>query len=122
MNSSQTTNIERLLGELLNETRSLRRDFERDRVDAKESRTRVYNRVERLEESIEITAKVAAQAREASQKNTSTIDKEIKPQTDRLKNLGVKGGGFLAGAALMGGLVSAPIVQAVVAALEKLSR
>lgn len=122
MNDGQSANIERLIGEVLNETKSLRRDFERDRIDAKESRTRVYDRVQRLEESIEITAKVAAQAREASTKNTKTIDEDIKPQTDKLKNIGAKGGSFLAGAALVGGLASAPFFQAVASAVEKLTK
>ncbi len=48
-----------------------------------------------------------------------TLLKDVKPQTDKLKNLGVKGGGFLAGAALIGGLAAQPAWTAIANAFEK---
>lgn len=122
MSDNQLSNIERSLGELRGDVRAILREIERDRQDSKESRKRVYDRVERVEESVEIAGQVAAQARDRSEANARTIKEEILPQTNRIKAMGIKGGGFLAGAALVGGLASQPAVAAVVSFIEKFTK
>ena len=121
MTDNQLSNIERSLGELRGDVRAILREIERDRQDSKESRKRVYDRVERVEESVEIAGQVAAQARDKAEAVSKIVTDEVKPQTDKLKNLGLKGGGFLAGAAMVGGLVSAPLFGSIASAIEKIT-
>lgn len=122
MNSTQLqlAKIERDIGELRGDVRSVLRELERDRMDSKESRSRMYDRIERSEETAAISGKVAAQARDVASDVDKLVRDEIKPQTDKLKNLGIKGGGFLTGAAMVGGLASAPLWSTAASALEKL--
>lgn len=120
MTAQQLSKIERDIGELRGDVRSMLREMERDRVESKESRQRAYERVERAEETAAIAGQVAAQARDVADGVSKLVKEEIKPQTDKLKNLGVKGGGFLAGAAMVGGLASGPIWTTVISGLEKI--
>lgn len=108
------------LGELRGDVKAILRSMAQEREDAKDSRARVYERVERVKESVTIAGQVAAQARDKTIALEKTLHEEVKPQTDRLKNLGIKGGGFLAGAAMIGGLAAQPVYAAVADALGKL--
>lgn len=116
----QLANIERALGELRGDVRAILRQMEQEREDAKDSRARVYERVERVEQSVTIAGQIAAQARDKATAVEKTVTDEVKPQTDKLKNLGVKGGGFLAGAALVGGFAAQPVWAAIGTAFDKL--
>lgn len=115
----QLANIERAIGELRGDVRAILRQLEQDRDDAKDSRVLIYERVERVEQSVTIAGQVAAQARDMATAVQHVVNNEVKPQTDRLKNLGVKGGGFLAGAALIGGLAAQPFWSTIVSAFDK---
>lgn len=110
------------LGELRGDVKAILRQMEQEHDDAKESRARVYERVERAEESTRIAGKVAAQARDMAASLGKTVIEEIKPQTDKLRNLGVKGGGFLAGAAMVGGLAAQPFWTAIASAFDKITK
>lgn len=114
-----TDSIERALGELQGGVAAILRQLEVERSDARESRARVYERVERLEHSIAITGQIAAQARDETSALHKVVHEDVKPQTDRIRNVGLKGGGFLAGAALVGGLVSQPVFSAMADAITK---
>lgn len=114
--------IQRALGELRGDVKAILRAMEQERSDAKESRRVIYERIERVEESVHIAAQVAAQARDRSAANTKILETEVLPQTGRIKAMGIKGGGFLAGAALVGGLASQPAVAAVVTFFEKFTK
>jgi protein subunit release factor B len=116
----QLSNIERAIGELRGDVRAILRQMEQEREDAKDSRARVYERVERVEQSVTIAGQIAAQARDKATAVETTVTNEVKPQTDKLKNLGVKGGGFLAGAALVGGFAAQPVWAAIANAFDKL--
>lgn len=118
--TQQLSKIERDIGELRGDVRAMLREMERDRADSKESRARAYERVERAEETAAIAGQVAAQARDVADGVSKLVKEEIKPQTDKLKNLGLKGGGFLTGAAMVGGLASGPMWASVASALEKI--
>jgi predicted nucleic acid-binding Zn-ribbon protein len=116
----QLSNIERSIGELRGDVRAILRQMELEREDAKDSRARVYERVERVENSVAITGQIAAQARDKANAVETTLTNDVKPQTDRLKLLGVKGGAFIAGASLLGGFVAQPFFTTVAAAFEKI--
>lgn len=129
----QYDNIQRTLGELRGDVKAILREMERDRNDSREARRVMYERIERVEESVVMTGQVAAQARDKIKEVETLADdtkdkltaldnvvtKDMKPQTDRLKNIGLKGGGFLAGAALVGGFAAQPVWAAVANALDK---
>jgi len=131
--TEQLANIERTLGEIQGTLRAVHRELERDRQDSKESRERMYKRIAEvdnkfyeLEQKIEsanntavMAGQVAAQARDATKATDQLIKTEVVPQTNRLKSLGTKGAGFLAGVALAGGLMSAPLFTSIASALEK---
>lgn len=89
-----------------------------DRDEA--SRSKIYARFEKVEEDISIVGAVAAQAREVAVAAVKTLNEDVVPQTSKIKNLGAKGGGFLAGAALVGGLASAPLWTQIAAAFDKM--
>ena len=110
------------LGELKGNVKSILRQMQQEREDAKDSRARVYDRVERVEESVTIAGQVAAQARDKANAIEKLVSDEVKPQTDKLRLLGLKGGGFLAGAAMMGGLVAQPFWTAIASAFEKITK
>lgn len=122
MTQSQLANIERSLGEIQGTVKAIESQMQRDRQDAKESRQKTYDRVERIEETVEIAGKVAAQARDKADTVEKLVVNEVKPQTDKIKNLGVKGGGFLAGAALIGGLLSGPAWASMAKAVTEMFR
>lgn len=111
--------VHQQLGELRGDVKAILRSMEQERQDARDARARVYERVERVEKSVAIAGQVAAQARDKADIVEKTILEDVKPQTDRLKNLGVKGSGVLAGAALVGGLTP-PVYAAVADALGKI--
>ena len=114
--------IHNQLGELRGDVKSILRQMQQEREDAKDSRARVYERVERVEESVTIAGQVAAQAMDKAMAVEKTIADDVKPQTDKLKNLGIKGGGFLAGAAMVGGLAAQPFWTAIASAFEKITK
>ena len=118
----QLSQIHSQLGELRGDVKSILRQMSQDREDGKDSRARVYERVERIEESVTIAGQVAAQARDKAKALEALVVEEVKPQTDKLRNLGVKGGGFLAGAALVGGFVAQPFWTIVASAVDKFSK
>ena len=120
MSDPQLSSIERSLGELRGDVRSLLRELERDRVQSRESRGRLYERIEKIEADVKIVGAVASQARDKADATAKTLAEEVKPQTDKIKALGIKGGGFLAGAALIGGLASAPAWAAIADAFQKM--
>lgn len=120
MSDPQLSNIERSIGELRGDVRAILRQMEQEREDAKDSRVRIYERVERVEESVTIAGQVAAQARDKANAVEKTIQDDVKPQTDRLKMLGLKGGAFLAGASLVGGFAAQPVFAAVTGVIEKI--
>ena len=124
--SEQLSNIERALGEVQGTMKSILREMEREREDASKARARMYKRieevdakVEKVEETAVLAGQVAAQARDANIATTKLVTDDIKPQTDKLKSLGIKGTSFFAGAALVGGLVSAPLFTSIASAFEK---
>lgn len=122
MTDSQLANIERALGEIQGTVKAIQNEMVRDRQDAKEARQRTYERIEKVEESVGIAGKVAAQARDNADAVAKVVTEEVKPQTDKIKHLGIKGGGFLAGAAMVGGLVSAPLWTHIASAFDKLTK
>lgn len=120
----QLASIERTLGDIQGSMRSILREMERDRLDSTAGRQRLYERmekveteiqerVEKVEKNLEIVSGVATQARDLASSITKTVTDEVKPQTDKIKALGLKGGGILAGMALMGGLGAGPAWAAV---------
>lgn len=119
MSDPQLSSIERSIGELRGDVRAILRQIEQEREDAKDSRARVYERVERVEESVTITGQIAAQARDKANAVEATLANDVKPQTDRLKLIGLKGGAFLAGASLVGGFAVQPVFAAMASAVEK---
>lgn len=114
--------IQRALGELRGDVKAILRQMAQERDDAKDSRQRVYERVERVEESVTIAGQVAAQARDKANAVEAVVTKEVLPQTNRLKMIGIKGGGFLAGAAMVGGLAAQPFWTAIASAFEKITK
>lgn len=114
--------IQRALGELRGDVKAILRQMAQEREDAKDSRIRVYERVERVEESVTIAGQVAAQARDKANAVEAVVTKEVLPQTNRLKMIGIKGGGFLAGAAMVGGLAAQPFWTAIASAFEKITK
>lgn len=120
MSDPQLSNIERSIGELRGDVRAILRQFEQEREDAKDSRARIYERVERVEQSATLAGQVAAQARDKVTLVEATLTNDVKPQTDRLKMLGVKGGAFIAGASLLGGYAAQPFFSSIAAAFEKI--
>lgn len=122
MTANQLANIERALGEIQGTVKAIQNDMVRDRQEAKEDRQRTYERVEKVEESVGIAGQTAAQARDKANAVEKLVAEEVKPQTDKIKHLGLKGGGFLAGAAMVGGLVSGPIWTNIASAFEKLTK
>lgn len=122
MTANQLANIERALGEIQGTVKAIQNDMVRDRQESKEARQRTYERVEKVEESVGIAGQTAAQARDKADAVEKLVAEEVKPQTDKIKHLGLKGGGFLAGAAMVGGLVSGPIWTNIASAFEKLTK
>lgn len=122
MTSQQLAKIERDLGEIVAGQRAILREMERDRQESKESRARLYKRVDEVESSAAISGKVAAQARDRVDALEKIVVEEVKPQTDRLKNFSLKVSGFFIGVALISSAVSAPLWNGITAAIQKLTQ
>lgn len=116
MSDNQLANIERSLGNVEGTLNALVKEIARDREDAAESRARIYPRVEHAEETTAVAGTIAAQARDKVDALSRVIHEDMKPQTDRLKNLWRRGSGFLAAAALLGGM-SQPAFATIVKAI-----
>lgn len=123
----QITDLSKSLGELSGDTKAILRQLDREREDSMEDRARVYRRVEKVEEDVKISAEIAVQARDKTAiLNTKTDDlnklvtEEIKPQTDKLKNVTLKAGAFLSGVILMGTIVVQPIFELVTKTIHKI--
>ena len=100
----QLAGIERALGSVQGTLDALVKEIARDRDEALDCRSRLYARVEKAEETTVIASQVAVQAREEIKDLKAVVYEDMKPQTDRLKNVGLKASGFLAAAVLFGGL------------------
>lgn len=97
------------LGELRGDVRAVLRELERDRSESREARARIYQRVEAVENKIVAVAEVAEEARDKVNSVDKVVSEDIKPQTDKFKRIGIRGGGFLAGAAMVGGAAAGPV-------------
>lgn len=122
MTEPQLNRLLETVGELRGDVKALLREVERERKDSQESRSRVYERIEHVEKTAVLAGQVAAQARDVAEGVSKLVAEEVKPQTDKLKHLGLKGGGFLTGAALVGGLASQPLLTSIASAFEKVFR
>lgn len=116
--------LEMQIGKLTGSVEALIRELDRDRREAQEGRQRLYTRLEkgedeasarfdRVEAEIKVVSSVASQARDVAAAVSKTVTDDVKPQTDKIKNLGLKGGGILTGVALVAGLGSGPAWAAV---------
>lgn len=114
--------IHHKLGELSGDVKAILRQMELERSNAKESRRVIYERIEKVEEIATIAGKVAGLAKEKADTTSKIIVEEVKPQTDKLKALGVKTVGFLTGAGMVGGLAAQPAWAALVNAIDKLTK
>jgi hypothetical protein len=114
--------IDRQLGEVSAMLRSLHRELERDRQEAREGRARLYGKVEDLDKELSVTSAIAVQARDKVTSVEKLINDELKPQTDKIKNLGIKGTGFMAALALIGGIGGNQAMAAVSALITSITK
>lgn len=105
------------IGEIVGTLKAMEKRMDRDEA----ARGALYERIEKVEVDIGIVGQVAAQARDVADTAAETLKKEVVPQTNKIKALGLKGGGFLAGAAFIGGLGSAPLWSGLAAAIAKVT-
>lgn len=94
--------IMRALGRLEQGQDRQRGDFESEKLATRESRLRSYTQLEKIEEDVGIVGKVAAQARdEASTARSEAaavkklVDDDVKPVTDEIKQMKLRGIGAL---------------------------
>lgn len=97
-------------------------ELKNDREEAREGRARLYARIESLDKDLGITNQIAVQARDKAAAVEKTVLDDVKPQTDKIRNLGIKGGGIIAALALVGGLGGSQAAAAVSTFIEKLMK
>ena len=121
MTTNQLSDIERALGELRGDVRSILRQLVQERDDDKVIRSDMSERIGRVEVNVATASKVAAQALDVASGTERILNQEVRPQTDKLKNISLKAIGFLAGAGLLGGATATPVWSAIANVLGKLS-
>lgn len=114
--------VHRQLGELTGLVKAMTRELERDREEAREGRARLYARVEQIDKDLALTSQIAVQARDKVAAVEKTVIDDVKPQTDKIRNMGLKGGGALAAIALVAGLGGGPAFAAVASFFEKITK
>lgn len=130
---SQMSSLERTLGEVQGGVKAILRELDSLKVERREDVLATSTRMDRIETDLNIVGQTAAQAR-----NTATdaahaasaatkeltdlknvVHNDIKPQTDNIKRLGLKGMGFLTGVAFLGGFLGNPALAAFGQAIDK---
>jgi phage-related minor tail protein len=119
--------IERTLGELSGGIKSVLRELDGLREERREDVLAAAERVNKIEGDLTIVGKIASQARDVADgavKDVASLNKliidDIKPQTDNIQKLSLKGMGFMVGIAFGGGALSTPVLGAIGSALDKL--
>lgn len=131
--TNQIADILRSLGSVEGGIVSILRELDSLKVERREDVASSNTRMDRIEADIGIVGATAAQARdlansakaeaavtksEAAELKTVILE-DIKPQTDNIKRLGLKGMGFLAGVAFLGGFLGNPALAAFGQAIDK---
>jgi hypothetical protein len=91
--------IMRILGRLEEGQERMRADFEGEKVASRDSRGRVHEKLEKIEEDVGIVGKVAAQARDKADVVERLVIEDVKPATDDFKRMRTAG---IVGISLLG--------------------
>ena len=123
---SQMNAISQTLGEVQGGVKAILRELDALKVERREDVLATSNRMDRLESDVNIVGQTAAQARDTAKAASkevedlkSVVHNDIKPQTDNIKRLGLKGMGFLTGVAFLGGFLGNPALAAFGQAIDK---
>ena len=103
--------IMRALGRLEEGVARLRADFTDEKEHSAESRGRMHQKLEKIEEDVGIVGKVAAQARDKADATESVLTGDVKPVTDEIKRMKLMGIGALAVVGLAAGWLGASAAQ-----------
>lgn len=123
---TQMNAISQTLGEVQGGVKAILRELDALKVERREDVLATATRMSRIEDGLNIVGQTAAQARDTAKSATSEVEalklvvhNDIKPQTDSIKRLGLKGMGFLAGVAFLGGFLGNPALAAFGQAIDK---
>lgn len=87
--------IMRILGRLEEGQERQRADFETEQQHTRESRERTYEKLEKIDVDVSIVGKVAAQARDKADAVEKIVVDDVKPVTDEIKQMKLRGLGAL---------------------------
>lgn len=127
--STSNNDVSVELGEIKGMAVAILRELDQAREDRKERDEAIDHRLTHFDTSLNIAAAVASQARDKAGvlegKFTAlenTITNDIKPETDKLKRLTLKGIGFIAGAVLVANIAATPVWAAISGTLTEISK
>lgn len=123
---TQMNAISETLGEVQGGVKAILRELDALKVERREDVLATSTRMDRLESDVNIVGQTAAQARDTAKAASKEVEdlkqvvyNDIKPQTDNIKRLGLKGMGFLTGVAFLGGFLGNPALAAFKQAIDK---
>lgn len=123
---SQMNVISQTLGEVQGDVKAILRELDALKAERHEDVLATAARMSRIEDDLNIVGQTAAQAQDTAKSATSEVEalkfvvhNDIKPQTDSIKRLGLKGMGFLTGVAFLGGFLGNPAFAAFWQAINK---
>lgn len=85
--AGELNEIMRALGRLEEGQERMRADFIEEKEHSAESRARVHQKLEKIEEDVSIVGQVAAQARDKANAMDKLITEDVKPATDDFKRM-----------------------------------
>lgn len=126
---STNNDLSNEIGEIKGMAIAILRELDQAREDRKERDDAIDSRLTHFDSSLNIAAQVASQARDKAGKLEekftnleNTITNDIKPETDKLKRLTLKGVGFIAGAVLVANIAATPVWAAISGTLTEIGK